>query len=404
MGDTLEPGTHSIDRCKPSWNKDRSAYVLRWRIRLHDGSIKAKRTQARTRQIVMRKARAEAEAMLATNAASTYNARSNATDFLDDVVLEMIETADVRPRTKDQYKGSLKKIRNKAAGMQLGALSLPATMKRIINEVAAENGHEAARQVRSTLSAYVVQGLMDHGITTQNLLRGQRIISTKKPKAVAEAPTPTREEWRRVIDYVINSDMDAVFPGKTSGAAHKITARARHRRVAELTLLLATTGLRVNEARQLLWRDISEVDGDGYTWVTVRPEVSKTGRGRTVAVLDPKVAKSLQERRRAATAPVIGAPADIDDFWERAAVIKAVREYYPQLAELTGCEALRTQRAHVWRRTLNTMTAGVLPVDVRAAWFGHTVSENEQSYTTYTQVKVAADVLSDVLSADVSEG
>ena len=50
------------------------------------------------------------------------------------------------------------------------------------------------------------------------------------------------------------------------------------------------------------------------------------------------------------------------------------------------------------------MTAGVLPVDVRAAWFGHTVSENEQSYTTYTQVKVAADVLSDVLSADVSEG
>ena len=135
-------------------------------------------------------------------------------DFLDDVVLEMIETADVRPRTKDQYKGSLKKIRNKAAGMQLGALSLPATMKRIINEVAADNGHEAARQVRSTLSAYVVQGLMDHGITTQNLLRGQRIISTKKPKAVAEAPTPTREEWRRVIDYVINSDMDAVFPAK----------------------------------------------------------------------------------------------------------------------------------------------------------------------------------------------
>ena len=202
----------------------------------------------------------------------------------------------------------------------------------------------------------------------------------------------------------MQSDMDGVFPGKTSGAAHKATARARHRRVAELTLLLATTGLRVNEARLLKWSDISEVDDDGYTWVTVRPEVSKTGRGRTVVVLDAAVAQSIQKRRRGDDAPVIGAPADIDAEWERAAVIKAVREYYPQIAELADCPALKTERAHVWRRTLNTMTAGVLQVDTRAAWFGHTEQENEQSYTTYTQVKAAADVLSKVLSPDDISG
>lgn len=404
MGDTLEPGTHSIDRCNPSWNESRSAWVLRWRICLHNGDVKPKRTQGRTKQIVLRKARAEAEAMLATNAASTYNSRSKTVTFLDDVVSEMIEQADVKPRTKDQYRGSLKKIRRKANGMNLGTFSLPATMKKMINEVADEHGHEAARQVRSTLSAYVIQGLIDHGIVQQNLLRGQKIASTKKRKRREELPTPTREEWRRVIDYIMQSDMDGVFPGKTSGAAHKATARARHRRVAELTLLLATTGLRVNEARSLKWSDVSEVDDDGYTWVTVRPEVSKTGRGRTVAVLDQAVAESIQERRRVDDAPVIGAPADIDAEWERAAVIKAVREYYPQIAELADCPALKTQRAHVWRRTLNTMTAGVLPVDTRAAWFGHTEQENEQSYTTYTQVKAAADVLSQVLSPDDISG
>lgn len=404
MGDTLAPGSHSIDRCTPSWNEARSAYVLRWRIKLHDGTSKQKRTQGRTRQIVLRKARAEAEAMLATNAASTYNALSSAVVFLDDVVAEMIEQADVKPRTKEQYKGSLKKIRRKAQGMQLGTLALPATMKRIINAVADEHGRESARQVRSTLSAYVIQGLIDHGIVQQNLLRGQRIVATKKKRRVEELPTPTKEQWRAVINYVMSSDMDGLFPGKTSGAAHKVSARARHRRVAELTLLQATTGLRVNEARELVWSDVSLPDADGYTWITVRPEISKTGKGRTVAVLDKAVAKSIQDRRRADDAPVIGSPADIDAKWERAAVIKAVREYYPQLADLVPCEPLRTQRAHVWRRTLNTITAGVLSAEVRAAWFGHTEKENWESYTTYTQMKPAADVLSEVLSADDVSG
>lgn len=404
MGDTLEPGTHSIDRCTPTWNDARSAYVLRWRIRLHDGTLKPKRTQGRTRQIVLRKARADAEAMLAANAASTYTARSNAVTFLDEVVATMIEQADVKPRTKEQYRGSLKKIRRKAHGMQLGTLALPATMKRMIGEVAAENGREAARQVRSTLSAYVVQGLMDHGLVQQNLLRGQRIVATKTPTRRQERPTPTLDQWRAVINYILASDMDGVFPGKTSGAAHKAVARARHRRVAELTLLLATTGLRVNEARMLIWSDVSLPDDDGYTWVTVRPEVSKTGRGRRVAVLHADVARSIQERRRSADAPVIGAPADIDAHWERAAVIKAVREYYPQLARRVPCPALETERAHVWRRTLNTITAGALSVDIRAAWFGHTEQVNWQSYTTYTQMKPAADVLSQVLSPDDISG
>lgn len=59
-------------------------------------------------------------------------------------------------------------------------------------------------------------------------------------------------------------------------------------RAVEVTLLQAETGLRISEACRLTRADV-DADADPLT-VTVTPGVSKTHRGRTVPVMDPRVA------------------------------------------------------------------------------------------------------------------
>lgn len=76
------------------------------------------------------------------------------------------------------------------------------------------------------------------------------------------------------------------------------------------------------------------------------------------------------------------APASPGSPWDQANAQKAVRGLFDEVADACVVETLREVASHVWRATLNTraMNAGV-PVEVRAAYFGHAAIVNRSAYT-----------------------
>lgn len=397
MAEKLLPGTHSVDRVKPTFNERLDAWTLRFRVRFRDGRVSDNiRVQAKTKGEARRRARAKAESLLRTSGTSKWTYESTAINFLDTVVSENISSAALKGRTKQRYKESLAHIRTRSTGRSLGALTRPSTLKSIIKSVSEEVGVESARQVRSVLSAYVIQAMLDQELMDHNPLLGQKLSYTTPKRR--EKQTPSLKQWQRISHFVIHEDdRTAPMPGKTSPQAQKTSARARHRRVAELTALQMATGLRLTEALGIVWADVSEAEG--LVWITVNPDLSKTGVGRTVPILIPDVADWLLLNRRSSAQPVIPQPTDENKRWDRTGATRAVADYYDGMAERLSLPILNEVRSHVWRSVLNTMTAGRLDADTRAAYFGHTTAMNRRSYTDHVNVRPMADAVK-ALSAE----
>lgn len=199
----------------------------------------------------------------------------------------------------------------------------------------------------------------------------------KTRKRVAGGQALTGKEYDKVLNHLL-----AQTPGKGDGLtlARSIDKR---RSVIDLTLLQATTGLRITEARTLTWDNV-EVDGDGQMHLTVTEEISKTHRARTVPVLDDRVQAHLLTRRNTIGGRyVVGAPGDPDTEWDRANALKAVKKLYIELSTDLAIPLLHDIRSHVWRATLNTLLIE-LPEVHRAAYFGHDESVNRTAYTDTT--------------------
>lgn len=84
---------------------------------------------------------------------------------------------------------------------------------------------------------------------------------------------------------------------------------------------------------------------------------------------------------------VFPSPAADDPWreWDKSNCSKAVRALYEQMAEECGLELLRTARSHVWRSTLHTIARNKgIPIEMRAALFGHD-PETARRYYTDTQ-------------------
>lgn len=139
----------------------------------------------------------------------------------------------------------------------------------------------------------------------------------------------------------------------------------------------------------LEWDDIAFTDG--VVLVTVRPEVSKTHRGRTVPVLDGRVAQRLRERSerpRRGAKHAFGTPLVPKHEWERGNCVGAVNKYlHEEVAVECDIDKLKDHGSHIWRATLSTiaMTKDV-PSEIRAAAFGHSPEVNLDSYTDVTDI------------------
>lgn len=380
----LEHGQDSIDRSTPSFNKDRGVWTLTWRVRDYNGKLHTKRSQGRTKGIARRRARQKCEEILTVGAASTWKPSDLCEDYIDKVVIPAIQNSGRKPRTIQDYTRSIGHMRTQSKGMPLSALRKPKTVVALFDNVAANSGPEAARQMRSVTQNYMFREMILDNLLDHDPTKGMSIQSLKVERNDKYTPTP--DEWWDMVKWVLADDLDQPMPGKTTPQARKKAAIARHRRAAELTLLQMATGLRITEAITLRWQQTT-IDKQGHMWITVAPEQSKTAVGRTVPVLIPQVETALAALRetRDPGAYVIPQPTS-DKPWDRSNATGAVRDYYDGISQSGGPEFAAQISSHAWRRTLNTMMAPYLPVEVRAAYFGHTEQMNRRSYTDPVQV------------------
>jgi integrase len=141
---------------------------------------------------------------------------------------------------------------------------------------------------------------MEAGMLKQVFRWGKRVGSVKREPwvkatrvkhtvGVDRRPTFSETEWKKVYEHLrewVKEPMGSA-PDEQGGSLHRSGPHALHRFQRELLrnylLFMANSGLRPNEARQLLWRDIrleKDEDGKAALVVEVAP-TTKTG-ARTV--------------------------------------------------------------------------------------------------------------------------
>lgn len=214
--------------------------------------------------------------------------------------------------------------------------------------------------------------------------------SVKKSTKPAGGQALSDVDHGRVLDHLLALDpADGIERPKAGPYTleHRIAVR---RNAIDMMLLQATTGLRISEVRHTTW-DLVGTTAEGRMTVTVTEQISKTKKARTVPVLDAAVSEHLLARRTVIGGDyVIGAPSDPNKRWDEANAQKASRMLYRQVGDALDIELLRTHLTHLWRTTLNTLLIDVLPAEVRAAYFGHDVVQNQRSYTDVGTAMVAA--------------
>ena len=394
----LQPGEHTIKQVKAT--NFRKGKAIRWRGRDYTGRVHDKRTQGRDTGECRARALRQWEKILAESAAVTssnsWTLDDSITKFIDDVVIPAVEGADTKPRTQARYLEVLHLYRRYTDGRSMRSLTTAAAIKAVVKTIAEQHGAESARQARSVVSAYVIQQQIEYGLLDRNPIHGVSMSFTRTKKTYAAIPTV--QEWKTLLRFILHEeDATAPMPGQDSPQAKKLSARARHARVMELTVLQMATGLRISEALTLTWENV-QIDAEGTAWVTVTAELAKTGKARRVPVLVPEVSAALA-KAHAGTGLVIPAPTDTNKAWERGGATKAVRHYYKGLAGTQGFEFLRENRSHVWRKVLTTAMAGILPPHLISAYFGHTPEVSGVSYTDAVSVRPVIETSKLVLLA-----
>lgn len=382
----LSPGEHSIDRCQAVKQPDGS-YVLRWRLRDHEGQVTTHRTKGRTVGETRAKARAIASDRLTRSQTTTWKMSSRLVEYLDAVSVPAVKAAALRPATIARYLVALEHLKTELTNDTIRSGTRFRRLEAVLQAIAQTHGSESARQCRTVFGKYVAQQLIRDELLTGNPISGASIdLGTHKASAKPQGGRSlSREDYRKVLTYLLALNPSEGLQRPSRGRWRLDDVVARRRNAIDLTLLQAATGLRVGEANALTWPQVSVGDDGGVT-VTVTAEISKTHRGRTVPVLNPDVARRILDRRPAdATGYVIGSPADRSKPWDPDNCRKTVAELYPQVAKATGVVLLETARSHVWRATLNSLLVNV-PEVVRSAYFGHDPEVNRRSYTDVTAV------------------
>ncbi len=269
------PGEHSIDRNTPTSRllKGREVIVLDWSIRRLSGRlIEDKRTQGRTATEVRRKAKATAQRLLASESGgSPWKATDRIERYLDEVSAQEVLDAPLRPDTRLEYQRLLKHLREQLAGHSIATAEVPDVLVTAIQCIAAEHGHETARQTQHFHAKYVAQPLRRHRLLDHDPIEGMSLDLR------AHAPELTGP--------------------KRGGVAQSEAEQER---------------LRLKEALAVRWTDIF-YDQDGVMRVRISKDVSKTAIARQPAVLDRRVQARLEERRERARSDeefVIGAPSN----------------------------------------------------------------------------------------------
>lgn len=380
----IASGANTIDAVTPV-RLPNGKYRIQWKVRLHDGRLISRDTTGTTKGEARARAHAKAAELLAQGGTGgTWKGSSRATEYLEKVSKPIIEgSSKLSKNSKARYKTVLSYLTEAFKGYTIAAVSRRRTIEDLLKTIAAEHGAESGRHAKGVASRYFFEELVKDDVIEYNPLAGARIDlgAVKKSSRPEGGRALTGDEYDRVLSYLLALDpAEGVAPPKRGSRtlADRIAVRQC---CIDLTLLQMATGLRVSEARTLLWDDII-VDDEGHAGCVIRAENAKTHKERVAALLEPDVLTHLQARREAVGgAYVVGAPLNPDAEWDRSNAQHALKELYSELARECKVPMLTEYRTHVWRTTLNTLYRDDVDALLRARTLGHTVEVNAARYS-----------------------
>lgn len=392
-------GENSIDRVDPWYVDDLDVWKISWSVRLNDGRLVRKITQAPTKGLARTRAKAKAAELLAVGNTGAWKLNSTMRQYIEQVSRPAIDKTGLRDTTKARYHLVLRLIMGECSEQHKHAQSLRdhtigsvkkfRVLEHCLQEIAMLHGAETARQAMNVMSKYVMQQLIRDDLLDGNPLLGMSIdLKTNAKKRAGGKQggvSLSRSDYHRVLDHLLTLDPAEGVTAPRRGRWTLEDSIARRRNAIDLTLFQAATGLRVTEGNLVEWQEHVRVDDLGVMHVWVSEDISKTGKARTIAVLDEQVTAHLLARQERAKSKgfVIGSPADSSTRWDRDNSTKATTALYTELAEQLKIEAFITERTHIWRATLNTLLIE-LPEVMRAAHFGHDAAVNRSAYTDLT--------------------
>lgn len=398
----LQDGEHSIDRVQPRIVAGRK--VIDWRIRIpgHSAPLQ-RRTQVpagRPDWELRRRAKETAETLLQTYGVRLeWSPRSNFGAFVEEKVIPSIESSNrLADRSKQRYLLSVRHLlgrcledehKHSLAPLRIERAVMFKQIENCLLEVAALHGAESAKQARSVFTGYVLTGLRREEMEYANPLQGHRMDFKGEARAAgrvmarkgAAGPTTlSARDYRRVVDHLLTLDPTEGVQAPKRGRWTLDDAIAKRRATIELTLLQAGTGLRISEALSARFADMR--DEQDSLILTVPDEAAKGGVGREVVFLEEEIATHFRERMGQEPDGVYlaGSPASPDRIWDLGNCTKAVKFFYLEMHRELGVDVLEKERSHVWRATLNTLLADVLPEAHRTAQLGHTIEVSRQHY------------------------
>lgn len=393
----IAPGENSIDRANP--RKRDGQYILDWRLRLPDGTLLNKRSKAPTIGETRRRAKETAKELLKTKGQTTWKSTDLINNYIAKVSIPAIENASLRQNTKLRYASALKLVRQacktegNTKGMTISGATTFRSLESILRSIAKDHGRESAHHARTVLSKYVLQSLIREGLITTNPLLKETIdlglpIDDDDESQRRGGRALSREQYVRVVNRLLQTVPEDGVSAPKRGLFGLEDRVAKRRNTIDITLLQAATGLRVSEANSITWDDITFAQGQAL--IHISKAISKTHKMRDVPVLIPAVVQRLENRRdmsEISSDHVIGSPTDVSKIWDQRNCSKATALLYTELAKELDIELLDTARSHVWRATLNTMMLNSVPDIIRAAYFGHSLETNRDSYTDTTDIR-----------------
>lgn len=372
----LAPGESSIDRVVPVQLPDGS-WEIQWSLRLLSGDLVRRRSRGPSKGEARRRAH-ETEHELLTNHSSTWKLRDSIRKYLDVVTKPALDKAHLRPNSHKRYLLAFHQLREALGTTSIANATRFRSLEKALQTIAHEHGKESARQAKTVLSKYVLQQMIRDELITGNPLARMAIdISSDKPTPPRAERSLTRDELKRAIEWLLHLDpADGVGTQRGRGGAARYIAVRRN--LIDLTLLQASTGLRVSEANSLTWNDFD---------TSVDVKHSKTGRGRKIPILFDPVIEHLTKRKELGGTYVIGSPVDPTKQWDRDNCRKHCSTFYPEIGKAINCaDVFNHGRTHLWRKTINTLMLHEIPDVTRAAFFGHTVAVNQDYYTDSTDI------------------
>lgn len=372
----LAKGEHSIDRVTPRPYGD--GWVLDWSVRLHDGKLIRKRTQAPKKGILRKRAKETAENLLQAGNRH-WDLNKEMVDYLNNKTAKQIrESNKLKELSKKRYLAALELLKDKFNGYSIyDAMSFD-TVEETLQAIAKEHPGSATT-CRTILSKYVAPPLMKSEIIKSNYARD--VDLNLAPHEKQDRRTLTESEWDKVIKHLLIRDTTPLLiPTKHKNIRE--STRNKHARVVRLTILQAMTGMRIAEANKLQWKHIEDT-ADGML-INVPASITKGKMGhekpRCIPILRTDVEEYFRSRRGPDDDFVVGSPSTTSKPWDATNADDVIPYLYEQIAKETGVELLAELRSHSWRSTLHGVFADTIELSDRAGMFGHTKETAAKAY------------------------